>query len=117
MPRKLPKGHASRNALVRRYKYSAKRRNLEFDLSLGDCEKLFGNVCYYCGSNPQQIITQKNYNGYFEYNGIDRVNNAKGYTVENVVTCCVKCNSMKRDMVLHEFLKHVEKISNYRMEA
>jgi hypothetical protein len=33
-----------------------------------------------------------------EYNGIDRVDNEKGYLVENCVPCCFTCNSLKKSV-------------------
>jgi hypothetical protein len=33
--------------------------------------------------------------GIYTYNGIDRVDNSKGYTPENTVPCCKICNKIK----------------------
>ena len=41
------------------------------------------------------------------YNGIDRKNNFLGYTLENIVPCCEKCNRAKHIMNLTEFKKWV----------
>jgi hypothetical protein len=37
-------------------------------------------------------------------NGIDRADNALGYTVENSVSCCKICNIAKRDLTIEEFI-------------
>ena len=31
----------------------------------------------------------------FVYNGIDRVDNSKGYTLNNILVCCYDCNTKK----------------------
>ena len=46
----------------------------------------------------------------FLHNGVDRVNNDLGYTIENSVTCCSLCNYMKRGMSLSDFIIHINKI-------
>ena len=37
------------------------------------------------------------------YNGVDRVDNEKGYTVENSVPCCLHCNFAKAQMTQDQF--------------
>lgn len=55
-----------------------------FQLDFETFSKLVKGPCYYCGYlNPDEI------------NGIDRVNNDKGYIQENCVGCCATCNKMK----------------------
>ena len=64
----------------------------------------------YCGSEPSYKIntnTTDNHGDYM-YNGIDRVDNIKGYDLDNCVTCCSLCNWMKRDLTIKEF-KEIEK--------
>lgn len=50
----------------------------------------------------------------FVYNGIDRVNNAKGYVTGNVVSCCKNCNLMKKNMSADAFIAHVRRIASYQ---
>lgn len=40
--------------------------------------------------------------------GLDRVDNDKGYTVENSVACCTRCNTMKSTYCLEEFYRRME---------
>ena len=62
---------------------------------------LISSPCAYCGS-----IDEK-------FNGLDRVDSDKGYTLDNVVPCCTHCNRAKCDMTVKEFEKHINKIYNY----
>lgn len=114
--RKLPKGHAARNLIIRSYKAGAKARNLEWALEINDLENLFKNNCYYCGDAPGQIKKTLAGNGNYIFNGIDRIDNKKGYVLDNVVSCCKLCNHAKNNLSVDEFMKHVRKIVTYNSE-
>ena len=43
-------------------------------------------------------------------NGIDRIDSSKGYSVDNCVPCCAKCNYAKHDLSIDDFKNHIEKI-------
>jgi hypothetical protein len=58
--------------------------------------------CSYCGSEPRNVA--KAFNGDFGYNGLDRIDNTKGYEPGNVVTCCFICNNAKRTLSVAEFM-------------
>ena len=62
--------------------------------------EMWQKPCYYCGSIIETV-------------GVDRVDNNKGYTLDNVVPCCSKCNYMKNSNTEKEFLEHVEKIHDF----
>jgi hypothetical protein len=98
---KLPEGRAGRNAVLANYKLDARRRGLCWDLTDEDFDRLTAQDCVYCGGPPASVKKKdaggRNYNGDFVYNGIDRVDNAVGYTPWNVVTCCGTCNFAKKD--------------------
>jgi hypothetical protein len=66
------------------YKSSAKKRNLEFKLTLDFFIKNNNSKCYYCGDKLDKI-------------GFDRVDNSIGYIEDNVVVCCKYCNEMKKN--------------------
>lgn len=102
--------------LYRRYKSGAKRRNLEFDLTEDEFKVITSSHCTYCTSPPLQISDLGDVKGYsperikfgqYLYNGIDRVDPAKGYTKQNSVACCKTCNRMKADMLLQAFKDHI----------
>lgn len=79
------------------YLKSAKKRNYEFLLSKDDCLSFFNTDCYYC-------------NGKINGLGIDRIDNDKGYTLDNVVPCCYRCNIMKHTSTQESFLSHIKQI-------
>jgi len=95
-------GVASFNTILRGYKNSAKDRNICFELTTDEFRKLIQQDCYYCGCPPQQQRAGAS-NGNILYNGVDRVDNSKGYVVDNVVACCGKCNVAKRAYTLDDF--------------
>jgi len=107
------KGEAAFRMLVHAYKASAKRRNYEFKLQLEECRNLFLNNCYYCGSKPFSIYRIPEVNGIFIYNGIDRLDNTKGYSLDNCVTCCKICNYAKQSMSLKEFKTWILKVCHH----
>lgn len=109
----ISKYEAGFRAVLRVYEYSAKERGLEFNLSRETFEHLTASNCTYCGVEPLQFQTRFSE---FKYNGIDRVDNTKGYEIENCVTCCKLCNRMKDTLSLDEFKSHVAKVVLYQKE-
>lgn len=75
------------------YKKEAIRRGYAFRLTRAEVNLFMQQICYYCGRPPSARI--KKYPD-SPYNGIDRVDNGKGYYWENCVTCCRRCNTIKR---------------------
>ena len=111
-----PKGVASFNLLLSNYKKSAKKRNISWELSDEDVKKIISENCNYCGAEPKEYnrSSQKNKtNGNILANGIDRVDNEKGYVKENCVPCCSYCNSIKNNKTKKDFLEHIEKIYKF----
>ncbi len=105
---RLEKGESSFNSLYRVYRNMAKKRGLSFSLTKDEFKSLTKQNCYYCDKNPQQIIKAINRNyGDYVYNGVDRVDNSKGYEPDNVVACCKLCNWMKRDLSQESFVRHI----------
>jgi hypothetical protein len=73
--------------------------------------------CFYCGTRPNNIakrilLNQRKDSDDFIYNGIDRVDNTKDYTIDNVVPCCKICNFAKRNMSLKDFKNWIERVYN-----
>jgi len=101
----LQPGLAARNKVIAQYKLSARRRNLDYAISDDEMDIFFLNDCHYCGAAPARTMTTPA--GSFTYNGIDRVDNDRGYVIGNVVTCCADCNYAKRLLSREDFLAHV----------
>lgn len=111
--RKIPIKQAAMNEIIRSYVGHAKDLSKEFLLTTEDVAKLIESACHYCGCAPSRL---KKYQTKFDsiefyYNGIDRKNNNEGYTKENCLPCCTRCNIQKREMQYNDFLDHVKNIA------
>lgn len=80
------------------YKRGAVRRKLEFDLTLEEFSSFWNTNCSYCNDPIEGI-------------GLDRKDNNKGYTKDNIVACCTVCNWMKHKMTHDKFIEQCNKIS------
>jgi len=83
-----------------------KKHHLEFDITFDKFLELSAKPCHYCGIERSNKCT--GLNGDFLYNGLDRVDNSKGYLVTNVVPCCDQCNTAKNSLSLEEFKAWIE---------
>lgn len=114
-----PKGQYGFNCVYQKYKYTAKINNRIFDLTKNEFLLLTQSNCWYCGNPPSNVCygyhknikkeTQEH--SAYIYNGIDRIENSKGYILSNSISCCVKCNRAKMDMSIDEFKQWIIKIS------
>lgn len=86
-----------------RYNFSkqkTKKQNKEFTLTLEQYEQLLSKPCHYDGVSL-----------FGEYGvGLDRIDNKKGYTLENVLPCCGTCNKIRGDNLTVEEMKAVAKL-------
>lgn len=87
------------------YKKGAKARSLNFSLNKDEFYNLTSSSCFYCGLEPR------------DYNGIDRIDSAKGYELSNCVPCCAMCNKMKLDYSVEEWIKQMKRIIQHLKEA
>lgn len=73
------------------------RRGLTCTITLIEYTKLIILPCYYCENPmPESMGT-----------GLDRIDNDKGYHLDNVLTCCGDCNSLRMDKLTVDETKHV----------
>lgn len=114
--RKLPLGEASFNILFSSYLHSSRIRNIPFLLTKDFFRHTVSKRCYYCGSPPMQRKAGKTTNGIFLYNGLDRMDSSKGYTTDNVVPCCGRCNEAKMSENQKDFLDWVERVYSYSIK-
>ena len=110
--RRLPIGLASMRASIRQYKNNAKMRGLKYNLTENQFKEITQRNCCYCGAKPNNISSNPKFNGNYKYNGIDRIDNNKGYTIDNVVPCCITCNYAKGTKTTKEFKDWIVKIYN-----
>jgi len=117
--RRLPKGEAALNFLFRALKKSARERGLEWSISREQVRELTKKPCYYCGIEPRQEIKNgyNGYNGGIKYNGLDRVDNSRGYVIDNVVPCCRVCNFAKSNKSIDEFREWVARVYHHWIET
>ena len=95
-----------RNNIFCEYKNKAKERKYSFSLTKEQVFNLINKNCVYCNSEPLNVKKLYEHPEYYiRYNGIDRIDNTKGYSIDNVVTCCKYCNQAKHSMTLNYF-KH-----------
>jgi len=87
---------------IQRNAYS---RGLLFTLAQDDFERIAIQPCYYCGFFSKSRL-----------NGIDRINNNKGYIIANCLPCCKMCNMMKNIQHPNEFIDKIHIIMRYKTE-
>jgi 5-methylcytosine-specific restriction endonuclease McrA len=93
------------------YKYGAAARCLAFDLTPEQFGEICSRACFYCDAPPVYRST-RSLNGSWTYNGIDRFDNAEGYTWANSVACCKPCNRAKHDMTFADFSTWIERLAS-----
>lgn len=101
-------------SLYRKYKESARKRRLLFELSYEDFVDITQHECYLCGVKPSQVyIHDRGKKVYvrspFTYNGIDRILNEVGYVTGNLAASCGTCNMAKRFLDIETFLKYIKR--------
>ena len=84
----------------RTLKGSAVKRNYGVEITFEQYCEITSKPCVYCGESKERI-------------GIDRIENTKGYTLENSAPSCTPCNMMKKTMSVQEFLERIKKIYNH----
>jgi hypothetical protein len=84
------------------YRTNAKKRGLDFLLSKDEFLRIIKMDCFYCGLPPMPM------------NGVDRKDNSYGYIEGNCVPCCARCNVMKMDSSVEDFLRHCIEIVHHQ---
>ncbi len=95
------------------YRAAAKRRGLHFALGFEEFRDLITSECRYCGDAPSNLRAV--HDGGIEYaipyQGIDRVDNVRGYERENVVPCCAECNRSKGAQSEQDFVERARRVA------
>jgi len=107
----LPPGIASFRQALSSRKSTAKRRGHEWKLTEKQFRLLTSGACYYCGEEPALEGDKRHQkNETYIHNGLDRVKNERGYTIENVVPCCRTCNIAKGIMTKDIFVEWNQRV-------
>jgi hypothetical protein len=108
--------NSSHKAHYRNYKRGAEKRGLEFELSLEEFYAITQENCYFCDTEPKQIVPVKSLPPTTAV-GVDRYDNSKGYTIDNARPCCWECNRMKGTSNGDEFIAHVNKLATHLLKV
>jgi 5-methylcytosine-specific restriction endonuclease McrA len=95
----------NKHVLWNHYVKNSKKRGIDFLLSKTIFQELIVKPCFYCGYVKEG-----------EVNGLDRLDNNKGYTQENLVTSCSTCNLLKGTQHPQEFIDKIAGIHRYITE-
>ncbi len=105
-------GVASFNNYLKGYKNSALKRGYVFELTNEQFREVISKDCVACGAPPKEISRKtKKYSATpIRANGVDRIDNDKGYTSGNVQPMCSPCNKAKSTMGDEDFKKWMTQI-------
>ena len=90
----------------------AKRFKQKFNITKADFIKWYNfqvKKCYYCGRTLEEVKKEI----YFAKSNrltVDRKNNIKGYTLNNIVLACMRCNIIKSNFFNEQQMKKLGKI-------
>ncbi len=88
-------------------KSMAKKRGHEWLLTLEQYIEIIKDPCYYCANELGTPVKKGS--------GLDRMDSERGYSLDNVVSCCAFCNGIKSDKLTPEEMKvAVKAILDYR---
>ncbi len=116
--KRLPEGVSSMKRVIEAYRKHAISLGLPYEITDGEFRTVTQSPCFYCSSKPSNKSHPENSNGEFIYNGIDRVDNSRGYTTDNIVPCCKICNMAKQTLTQQEFYTWVKRVfKHYKKPA
>lgn len=108
--RERKKGHPTHGIVLSYYKRNAKLRNLVWNISREEFDRLISGFCHYCGVPPRdRRLAEKE----LKFNGIDRLDNKRGYEIDNLVSCCDTCNKAKLAMSVDEFRNWIVRVAKH----
>ena len=117
-------GKQRRSMLTRMQGYinGAKKRKFDWQLTYEQFVEVATKNCFYCNAEPKEWdcmtnspslrkdspnVNPEDYK--IKFTGVDRFNSKLGYTIDNVVPCCVFCNRAKSDLTLEDFKEKLER--------
>jgi hypothetical protein len=106
----LRAAHKPYHYIYTKLKNQAKYRKIECSITYEEFLNFTKiDKCKYCGDNivwEEHIESKTNRGGY----KLDRKDNSLGYTKDNCVVCCKKCNWMKLDHVSYDLMIKLGKV-------
>lgn len=96
-------------APARRTQNSAKvaqKRGLSFTLTVDQYMTVVSQPCFYCNN---QLSTLPETSG-----GLDRIDNSRGYELDNVLPACVLCNKIRGEFSVEEGKAMVKALLRFR---
>ena len=113
-----PNTDSTYKVLAASVKGGAKKRNIEYMLSLEQFKNIVKNNCYWCGEKPplKNPKAERMPTLPAPANGIDRINNSIGYIYDNCVASCQKCNIAKNNYSEKEFLEWIKKVYMHQFQ-
>lgn len=109
MRRNICKPGTAFRKLLGTYKTNARERGLEWALTDDEFRELTSSPCFFTNRLPSRESRADSGEIYL-YNGIDRLDNTKGYVPGNCVPCCKEVNIAKSTLGVEEFLKIASEI-------
>ena len=82
-------------ALYEEYRHRASTKGIDFEITKEDYSLLISGDCFMCGKQKSEQHT----------NGIDRMDNNRGYIHGNINSCCCECNIMKKNYDYDEIMR------------
>ncbi len=98
------------STIIKRSKLKKWKTDIDFDYF----KKLSESPCNYCGLINSNISTDRiDSKNIIYFNGIDRIDSSKEYTISNSVPCCKYCNTAKNTMNVEEFISYIERVYHF----
>lgn len=107
--RAIGHGVAAMNQVMAGYRHKAKKSGRSFSLTSPQFRAITQGPCFYCGSERTNTKRSPHGTGDFTYNGLDRIDASRGYTVNNTVSCCRACNFAKSNLGQGEFIEWIRR--------
>ena len=102
-------------------KHGALERNIEFGLDRKEFVKWWNGqekICFYCKRTWEEIAKDKSNVRNQGRLGLDRIDNSRGYFLDNIVLACWRCNTIKNDFFTkNEMLQIGDIIRNKSMHV
>lgn len=108
--RTLGHGVAAKKQAYNYYRHHSKRSGCKFTITLEQFGRITQNDCFYCGIPPSNNVRSPHGTGDFTYNGLDKIDSGKGYTMNNVVAACRVCNFAKTNRSQGDFIAWVRRV-------